>query len=329
MKINDALQLYKLPFVISETITGGGFTSYKLTPAGSSATPERLKSKLNALQIATGQQLDIITENNSLYIRVTEKQPLYKYTDYNGYIDYNDPDLPFIVGFNQNGVKLDSMQAARHLLIAGTTGSGKSVFLHNLITTFICNNNNYLYLVDCKMCEFNIYKDNALIAFDVFGDQSAAAFASNVINVMQKRYKFYSEHNINDFPEYKKINPEARRHVLIIDELSDLIHDKQSERVIIPQLLRIAQKGRAAGCHVIIATQRPDSSVINGTLKGNIPTRAAFRTISGIDSRIILDQSGAERLNGNGDMLYLFNGKTDPERLQSPFISLDDISRIA
>ena len=102
---------------------------------------------------------------------------------------------------------------------------------------------------------------------------------------------------------------------------------RQSEKIIVPRLLRLAQKGRAAGVHVILATQRPDSSVINGTLKGNMPTRIAFRTISNIDSRIILDQSGAERLAGNGDGLYLRNGAFNLERVQSPYISIEDIKK--
>ena len=325
MTVQEALQLYNIPYMIETETTAPGFTSYKLQPAGASATPERLKSKLNALIKATGKRLEIIDSDISLYLREKTDAVIYNYFDYNGYIDYNDPKIPFIVGFNQSGIVLDSLDAARHILIAGTTGSGKSVFLHNLITTFCCNPHCYLYLVDCKQVEFSIYEDNALIASDVFGDQSAASFTAALVDLMEKRYKEMKRTGVNDFSDFRKIDPTQKRHILIIDELSDLLHDKQSERVIIPRLLRLAQKGRAAGVHVILATQRPDSSVINGTLKGNMPTRIAFRTISNIDSRIILDQSGAERLAGNGDGLYLRNGAFNLERVQSPYISLDDI----
>ena len=145
---------------------------------------------------------------------------------------------------------------------------------------------------------------------------------------MEKRYQQMEKNRVNDFLEYKRLYPQEKRHILIIDELADLITDNESKKVLVPRLLRIAQKGRAAGCHVILATQRPDASVINGTLKGNMPTRAAFRTISNIDSRIILDQSGAERLTGNGDLLYLRNGSLQLERLQAPFIALSDVNRI-
>ena len=329
MTVQEALTLYRLPYMIETVTSAPGFTSYKIVPAGSTATPERLKSKINALIKATGKRLEIIDDDIYLYIREKTSSPIYNYFDYNGYIDYNDSNIPFIVGFNQSGIVLDSMDAARHMLIAGTTGSGKSVFLHNLITTFCCNPNCYLYLVDCKQVEFSVYRDHALIAFNVFGENSAAAFTSRLIDIMNDRYNIMMQSGVNDFNDFKKLYPEERRHILVVDELSDLISDREAERAIIPRLLRLAQKGRAAGVHVILATQRPDATVINGTLKGNIPTRIAFRTISNMDSRVILDQPGAELLSGNGDALYMKNGSFNLERVQCPYISLNDITRIA
>ena len=121
-----------------------------------------------------------------------------------------------------------------------------------------------------------------------------------------------------------KIAPDTKRYILIVDELADLINDKRSRAALIPKFLRIAQLGRAAGVHIVIATQRPDSQVINGTLKANIPSRMAFQTLSSIDSRIILEQSGAERLRGSGDGLYSSNGST-PERVQAPYIDIQQI----
>ena len=329
MTVQDALQLYKIPYIISETKSGAGFTLYKLTPAGSSATPQKIKQYLKAIQQAAGVQLDIIDDTTALYLRSTEKQPIYKYFDYAGYIDYKSPKIPFIVGFKDGQLLMDDIDSARHLLIAGTTGSGKSVFLHNLITTFCCNENNFIYLVDCKKVEFSIYKDHAVIASEVFGEISAARIVNTMIERMERRFSDMERAGVNDFLEYKNINPGIKRYILVIDELSDLIGDKRARAVLIPGLLRIAQKGRAAGFHIILATQRPDSSVINGTLKGNLPTRCAFRTISNIDSRIILDQSGAEYLKGNGDGLYLRNGSFNIDRFQAPLITLDDIRGIA
>lgn len=329
MTVHEALQLYNIPYMIESQATAPGFTSYKLKPTAAAATIQKLKTRLNDIIIATGKNLEVLQDQTGLYIREKTESVIYNYFDYNGYIDYNSPSLPFIVGFNQNGIILDNMEQARHILIAGTTGSGKSVFLHNLITTLCCNPNCYLYLVDCKQVEFSLYEDNALVGYDVFGETSAASFTASLVDIMQERYSKMKAAGVNDFNEYQKINKSERRHVLVIDELSDLIHDKKSERVIIPRLLRLAQKGRAAGIHIVLATQRPDATVINGTLKGNIPTRLAFRTISNMDSRIILDQSGAEHLNGNGDGLYLKNGAFNLERVQSPYISIEDIKQLA
>jgi len=328
MKLDEALRLYKIPYMITQTITGDGFISYKLTPAGSSATPQRLKTLLPALQTATGQHLEIVNDTTALYIRALTKQPLYDYKDYNGYIDFNNPDIPFIVGFSGGQIVLDTIDNARHILIAGTTGSGKSVFLHNLITTILCNKHNYTYLVDCKKVELSMYKEHAQVATSVFGEGQAAVIIDGLIDRMEARFDDMEQRGVNDFKQYKRIIPDARRHILVVDELSDLIENKKARARVIPELLRIAQKGRAAGFHVILATQRPDASVINGTLKGNLPTRIAFRTISNMDSRIILDQSGAELLRGNGDGLYLRNGSFNLQRVQCPHIDPAYIRRI-
>lgn len=328
MTVNEALTLYKIPYHITETVTGAGFTSYKLIPCGSSATVQRIKTRLPDLRIATGSNLDLIQEEGSLYLRTTTKQAIYNYKDYNGYIDYTDSNIPFMVGFNQSGLVLDNLDSARHLLIAGTTGSGKSVFLHNLITTFICNENSDVFLVDCKKVELSVYSRYAQVATEVFGEGGAAVLIDNLVENMESRFDDMLSSGVNDFNSYKRIKQDARRQILVIDELNDLIHDKRSRARIIPEVLRIAQKGRAAGFHVVLSTQRPDSTVINGTLKGNIPTRVSFRTISNIDSRITLDQTGAERLAGNGDGLYLRNGSFNLERVQSPYIDLGYISQL-
>lgn len=325
MTVQEALQLYKIPYRITETVTGGGMVTHKLSATASTATLTRLKTRLNDLIIETGLDLEIVQNKEGLFIRYKTDSIIYNYFDYNGHIDFDDPTVPFMVGFDNGKLKTDTLDNARHLLVAGTTGSGKSVFLHNLIFTFACNPITELYLVDCKMVEFDIYKGHALIAYDVFGDVSAGSITNYFVAEMEKRYREMQAAGVNDFTEYLKINPQAKRKILIIDELSDLIATKEARKAIIPRLLRIAQKGRAAGFHLIIATQRPDHTVINGTLKGNIPTRIAFKSISSVDSRVILDRAGAERLTGNGDGLYLRNGSLLLERVQAPYLSLDDI----
>ena len=327
MTVQEALNMYNIPYTVTATTTAGGFTSYQLTPAGAQATPEKLKSRLGALSVALCKDCEMIIDNFILYLRVRDGDRLYfNYTDYNGYIDYNDPNVQYIVGFNTSGgLVMDDLDSARHLLIAGTTGSGKSVFLHNLIHTFCCNPWTNIYIVDCKKVELSVYSPRAYVVSDVFGEKSAARLTADFTRIIDQRYDDMLKCGVNNFTDYRKIKPQEKRNILIIDELADLINDKHSKKVIIPRLLRIAQIGRAAGCHLILATQRPDHTVINGTLKGNLPTRLAFNTISATDSRVILDRTGAERLTGNGDGLYLRNASQSLERIQAPYISLDYI----
>ena len=220
MTVQEALQLYNIPYMIESETTAPGFTSYKLKPTAAAATLQKIKTRLDDIMIATGQRLELIQDQSGLYIREKTAATVYNYFDYNGYIDYKNPNIPFIVGFNQSGIVLDSMDAARHILIAGTTGSGKSVFLHNLITTFCCNPKCFLYLVDCKQVEFSIYEDNALIASDVFGDQSAATFTAALVDVMENRYQDMRRAGVNDFSDFQKINQTQKRHILIIGMVS-------------------------------------------------------------------------------------------------------------
>lgn len=327
MTVQDALNMYKLPYIIVNTTTAGGFTTYTLSPTAAGATLNRLQTRINDLRIATGQPLEVIQNKSGLCLRSKTQATIYKYFDYNGYINYDDIKDPYIVGFDSNGVIiLDNLDHARHLLIAGTTGSGKSVFLHNLIFTFSCNPNNYLYLIDCKRVELNVYDSCAVVASDVFGEKSAAKITSDLLQIIDNRFKDMQNLGVNDFISYHEKRPNEKRHILVVDELSDLISTKEAKKCLIPRLLRIAQIGRAAGVHLILATQRPDHTVINGTLKGNIPTRLAFNCISGTDSHVILDRSGAQYLTGNGDGLYMRNGALNLERIQAPYITLEEIT---
>lgn len=328
--VQHALDLYNLTYRISDVTEAGGFINYRLQAAGSSATISHLQARLGDLNIATGENLEIIQNNNGLFLRSRSgKRQFYNYFDYSGYIDAKNQDIPFIVGFSSDGeIVLDNLDNARHILVAGTTGSGKSVFLHNLIYTFICNENTSVYLVDCKRVEFSVYEKFCLVTSEVFGEVSAGRITVHFLQEIDNRYSEMKELGVNNFGDYRRLKPDAKRLILVIDELSDLISDKETKSILVPRLLRIAQIGRAAGVHLILATQRPDSKVVDGTLKGNIPTRIAFNCISNTDSRVILDRGGAEKLTGNGDGLYLRNGSLDVERIQAPYISIDEIKRI-
>jgi S-DNA-T family DNA segregation ATPase FtsK/SpoIIIE len=241
-----------------------------------------------------------------------------------------------------------------HLLIAGTTGSGKSVGINATILSLLYKadpNQVRLILIDPKMLELSIYEGIPHLLAPVVTDMRQAGHALNwAVNEMERRYKLMSKLGVRNLSTYNQkiadaekkeekipnpfsLTPDAPEPleklptiVIVIDELADLmmVVGKKVEELI----ARIAQKARAAGIHLILATQRPSVDVITGLIKANIPTRIAFQVSSKIDSRTILDQMGAEALLGMGDMLYLPPGTGFPVRVHGAFVSDDEVHRV-
>ncbi len=216
-----------------------------------------------------------------------------------------------------------------HLLIAGTTGSGKSVCINSMIMSLLFNADPHevrLLMIDPKQVEFTVYSGIPHLLVPVVSDPRKASGALNwAVSEMLRRYKEFSEKNVRDINGYNKVadkDPSVEkmnRIVIFIDELSDLMMVAQSE--VEDAICRLAQMARAAGMHLVIATQRPSVDVITGLIKANIPSRIALSVSSQIDSRTILDVAGAEKLLGNGDMLYSPVGMSKPLRVQGAFVS--------
>ena len=231
-----------------------------------------------------------------------------------------------------------------HMLIAGTTGSGKSVCVNGIICSILMRakpSEVKLVMVDPKVVELSVYNGIPHLLRPVVTEPKQAAIAlQKMVEEMERRYQVFSDSktkNIEGYNEYvEKWNKEHKNEeyekeklpyiVVIIDELADLMMVAAKE--VEDSILRITQKARAAGIHLIVATQRPSTEVITGLIKANIPSRIAFTVGSGIDSRTILDQTGAENLLGKGDMLFLPIGMNSPIRIQGSFISDDEIKRI-
>lgn len=231
-----------------------------------------------------------------------------------------------------------------HLLIAGTTGSGKSVCVNGIICSILMRarpDEVKLVMVDPKVVELSVYNGIPHLMCPVVTDPKKAAVAlAKMVAEMERRYETFSEtgtKNIESYNDYiDKWNKENTHDdykktrmpyiVVIIDELSDLMMVAAKE--VEDSILRITQKARAAGIHLIVATQRPSTEVITGLIKANIPSRISFAVGSGIDSRTILDQTGAEKLLGKGDMLFLPIGVNSPTRIQGSFITDDEIKRL-
>lgn len=251
-----------------------------------------------------------------------------------------------------NNVMFDLRQMP-HLLIAGTTGSGKSVCMHSLIMSILFKSTPdevKLLLIDPKMVEFTRYNGIGHLLVPVIKDAKRAAGAlSWAVDEMMRRYKVFAEFdckNISMFNElvdrsyeYEKDTGEILEVnglkitkekipdiVIFIDEIVDLIIVNRKE--VEKNLCRLAQMARAAGIHLVVATQKPSSEYMSVLIKSNLPSKIAFNVFSKWDSRSILDMSGAEKLSGNGDMLFLPVGKQNPERVQGCFVSDNEINRV-
>ena len=219
-----------------------------------------------------------------------------------------------------------------HLLIAGQTGSGKSVCINTIIISILYHSHPKdvkLILIDPKVVELSVYNGIPHLRIEVVTNPKKAAGAlSWAVKEMESRYKSFSEHNVRDITSFNKKNPELKLPfiVVIIDELADLMMVAKDS--VENSICRLAQKARAAGIHLVVATQRPSVDVITGLIKANIPSRISFAVSSQVDSRTILDKAGAEKLLGKGDMLFNPSGAQNPIRVQGAFVSDEEVSAI-
>ena len=229
-----------------------------------------------------------------------------------------------------------------HLLIAGATGSGKSVCINTLIVSILYKaspEDVKLIMIDPKVVELSVYNGIPHLFIPVVTDPKKAAGALNwAVTEMMNRYNTFAEYSVRNLQEYnRKVEgmriPEGEERpekmpqiVIIVDELADLMMVAPGE--VEDAICRLAQLARAAGIHLIIATQRPSVNVITGLIKANMPSRIAFSVSSGVDSRTILDMNGAEKLLGKGDMLFYPQGYQKPARLQGAFVSDEEVSSI-
>ena len=222
-----------------------------------------------------------------------------------------------------------------HVLIAGATGSGKSVCINSLIASILYKaspNEVKLIMIDPKVVELSVYNGIPHLLIPVVTDPRKAAGSLNwAVQEMTTRYKFFADEGVRDLKGYNALmekmgRPRLPQIVIIIDELADLM--MVAPKDVETYICRLAQLARAAGMHLVIATQRPSVNVITGVIKANIPSRIAFAVSSYIDSRTILDTNGAEKLLGRGDMLYYPMGANKPTRVQGAFISDEEVERL-
>lgn len=292
----------------------------------------RIKSHNQDISILYGTDIEIIPEGKATILRVpydSKSRPIVTIWSFRTeIIDKKiSAAIPIAIGKDVSGKRIFSgLEKMPHLLVAGTTGSGKSMFLHTTILSILFGGSSALALFDMKRVEFSLYEGipnlYSPIAYDVY---TAKDTISRICNEMDKRYEdmqFVSARNID---EYNKCDVNKKMYYItcVIDELADLL---LSDKTIEKDLVRIAQLGRACGIHLIIATQRPDSKILSGLLRANIPSRMCFAVQNSANSRVILDQPGGEKLIGNGDGLYWPMTSREPIRVQCPLISTEEIA---
>lgn len=341
-KLIETLNSFNIPCNILQINKGPTITRYEIQPApGIKVSRITALSNDIALALATSDirmeapipgkaAIGIEVPNRaktSVYLRSLIESKEYKSVTTN---------LPFALGKDIAGKNIiAAIDKMPHLLIAGATGSGKSVCINSLIMSILFKakpDEVKLILIDPKVVELSIYNGIPHLLIPVVTDPRKAANALNwAVSEMTNRYKVFAQNSVRDISSYnermvKENKEKMPQIVIIIDELADLMTVASSE--VEEYITRIAQLARACGMHLVIATQRPSVDVITGVIKANIPSRIAFAVSSHIDSRTILDCGGAEKLLGKGDMLYHPIGLPKPVRIQGTFISDDEIKRV-
>jgi len=333
--LEDTFLSFGIKVKVNQVSCGPAVTRYELTPAPG-VKVSKIISLTDDLQLnlaAPGIRIEApIPGKSAIGIEVPNKKilrvGLHKLLSSLTFKKLNSP-LAFALGEDVSGnivtAKLNDMP---HLLIAGSTGSGKSVCLNSIIMSFLYNSNPdelKMVFIDPKMVELTVYNGIAHLLTPVVTDSKKASVVLRWMVVeMEKRYRLFAEKGVRDIERYNKVTKDKLPLiVIIIDELADLMMVAPVE--VEDSICRLAQMSRAAGMHLIVATQRPSVDVITGVIKANIPSRIAFAVSSQADSRTILDVGGAEKLLGKGDMLFFPVGSAKPFRVQGAFVSDIDI----
>lgn len=339
-ELNDALYYFNVPAEVQNVTEGPSVTRFELSVEKGvkvsriTALQDDIKMALAAKDI----RIEAPIPGTSLVgIEVPNQNPakvnLRSIVDSEPFKNA-ESKLTVAMGYRINNEPL-LMDIAKtpHALIAGATGSGKSVCINSILMSLLYKNHPEelrLLLIDPKMVELAPYNDLPHLVSPVITDVKAATQSLKwAVEEMERRYKLFAQYHVRNITAFnKKASYEQRmpKIVIVIDELADLMMMAPQE--VEQSIARIAQKARACGIHMLVATQRPSVNVITGLIKANIPTRIAFMVSSSVDSRTILDSGGAERLLGYGDMLYLGGGMNKPIRVQGTFVSDEEIDDV-
>lgn len=326
-------QLVSPGFALIDVAEGPSISQFRVRiPDAATDTPQKITNKLDALKMkmrteSCGVRLD--PRNQAVMVEIPALHPypvlvsdILKYKA-------NHP-LDVALGKTASGKSyIINLSETPHLLIAGQTGGGKSVLINTILAGLLTHRRPdelNLYLIDPKMVELKIYERLPHLKAPIATNpESAINLLAFIDQEMRRRYDAFAQNNVRDLQEYrKKGHLEFPYIVVIFDEVGDMINTNKDD--IEPLIISLGQMARAAGICMILATQRPSVDVITGVIKANIPSRIALRTASAVDSKVILDEGGAEQLLGKGDMWVKMGGTMD--RVQGSFISTDETEKL-
>lgn len=333
-RIEEMFEAFRMQVKVTCADRGPTVTVYKLQLAAGVrlSSVKRLTENLAITLGVPSVRLVYPLPNGGIGVEVPNRERDYvSLLELASKVSYADMALPIFLGegVTGNAIVVD-LAKLPHLLIAGRTGTGKSVCMNALIASMLLTRTPEqvrFVLIDPKMVEMTQYAGIANLACPIITDMAEAnSTLQGLVDEMERRYSLMSAAGVRNIDEYNASTPDAHttpRIVAVIDEMADLMmtHGEDVE----DSIVRLAQKGRAAGIHLMVATQRPTSNVITGLIKANLPARIAFQVSTGLDSRIILDQRGAETLLGSGDLLFLNPRNGTVARGQGAFISDDDL----
>ena len=343
--LNQTLEHFNVDATVVNVTQGPSVTRFEIQPA-LGVKVSRIRGLSDDIKLNMAAQ-DIRMEapipgKNTIGIEVPNQHPqvvsLQEIIEAEAF-EQSTSDLTIALGLTIEGEPLiTTIDKMPHGLIAGATGSGKSVCINSIILSLLYKASHEdvkFMMIDPKMVELTPYNGIPHLISPVITDAKAATVALKwAVEEMETRYEKLAEASVRNIQRYnEKMEKEQRAAekmpyiVIVIDELADLMMVSPQE--VEDAVCRIAQKARACGMHLLLATQRPSVDVITGLIKANIPTRIAFSVSSQVDSRTILDTNGAEKLLGKGDMLFIENGSSKSVRLQGPFVSDDEIDRVA
>ena len=342
--IEQTLENFEIPVHVENVVHGPTITRYEVSlPHGISVTKVPPKAKDLAMRLAVSSvRIEAPIPGKSLIgIEVPNK---YRQTvgikELLKTKEFTSPSngLTVVLGQDVVGAPIvTDLTATPHLLVAGATGTGKSVFLNSLIMSLITKygpDEMRLVIVDPKQVDFFVYEDlpHLLTGKILFNAQHAIGILDWAIDEMERRYTIFKSYYAQKIEEYNNsIDPHTQRKmpiiVIIVDELGDLFSKPKDKAQMEERIIKLVAKARAAGIHLVFATQRPDVSVITGVIKANLPSRVAFKVQNFADSNTILSSGGAEKLLGKGDMIYK-NSSSEQKRIQGTYVSMEEIKRV-